>query len=322
MTSASANWLCLVLIGLETAITSIVGDVFSFIVLIMQSHWLNQLRVAKRGLAYGGHDLWRAIANRNQLTQTVNQTEIRFIGLRRSGNHAILSWIMKQLPQKPYFLNNVAAGMSPLRFYHWHFPDKGYRGEAWGNFSKKDCLIHSYEDYSLREISNRYSHLRHDFWVGKTARSYDVLVLRDPFNLLASRLKKQYMDVKTPGASVVSLWLEHAKEYVGESSILRNTKVTINYNAWCKSLEYRQEISKNLNLTFSDAGFGYVSSYGGGSSFDGQSFQGDANKMDIENRWRAFQADEAFCTLVQNDELLHYSNLIFGEIPGTAQFRC
>lgn len=272
----------------------------------------------KRGLAYGSHDVWRWAAHRDRLQRPVNQSEIRFMGLRRSGNHAILSWIMQQLPEKAYFLNNVAAGVSPLRFYHHHFPDRGYQPEAWGRFSDKGCLIHSYEDYSLRDVVNPYTELRHDFWVGKTIDRYDVLVLRDPFNLLASRLKKNYMGVKTAGASVVSLWIEHAQEYIGETAYLKPRKVVISYNQWNKSAAYRHAIALQLGLEFSDKGFSYVSSYGGGSSFDGQSFQGAAKGMDVENRWKVFAEDETFQSLIQNEELRHYSERIFGKISDAA----
>ena len=287
--------------------------------MILQSPWLNELRAVKRDLAYASHDAWRLTTKRHQLNQVVNQTEIRFIGLRRSGNHAVLNWIFKQLQHPVYFINNVEAGMSPFRFGHLHFPDKEYRNEAWGNFSPKEYLIYSYEDYSLKDICTPYSESKHDLWVGKTRKRYDVLLLRDPFNLLASRLKKNYMDVKTPSESVVSLWIEQAKECLGETNLLKHNKIVINYNQWFRSVEYRQKLASQLGLEFSDKGFNYVSSYGGGSSFDARSFQGNAACMDVETRWRCFKDDKAFLKLVANEEIFHYSRAIFGEIPEVDQ---
>ncbi|MEM9005648.1 MAG: hypothetical protein AAGE59_19255 [Cyanobacteria bacterium P01_F01_bin.86] len=287
--------------------------------MLMQSQWLNELRAVKRDLAYASHDVWRLATKRNQLSQTVNQTEIRFIGLRRSGNHAVLNWIFKQLQQPVYFINNVDAGMSPFRCFHLHFPDKGYRNEAWGNFSKKKHLIYSYEDYGLQDISNPYSEYKHDLWLGKTHHRYDILLLRDPFNLLASRLKKNYMDVKTSGESVVSLWISYAKEVLGETNLLKHNKIIINYNEWFRSLEYRQKIARQLGLDFSDQGFNYVSSYGGGSSFDERSFQGKAESMNVENRWHHFKDNDEFLSLIANEELLHYSKAIFGDVLETAK---
>lgn len=287
--------------------------------MIIQSAWLDKLRSVKRNLAYYGYDIWRLAAKRHQLDEIINQTEIRFIGLRRSGNHAVLSWIFQQLPKQVYFLNNVAAGMSPFRCYHLHFPQKGYRNEAWGNFSEKQYLVYSYEDYSLREICSLNSERKHDLWVGKTLKQFDVLILRDPFNLIASRLKKNYLKVKTAGESPVSLWIDHAKEFMCETNFLSHNKVVINYNQWCKSVDYRQKISRQLELTFSDEGLSYVSSYGGGSSFDGRILQGSAKSMDIEKRWQHFKDNDTFRALISDEKLLQYSNLIFGAIPGIAQ---
>ena len=38
-------------------------------------------------------DIYRSVAQRNIWSKVVNQKEIRIAGLRRTGNHAIISWI-------------------------------------------------------------------------------------------------------------------------------------------------------------------------------------------------------------------------------------
>ncbi|NEZ62762.1 hypothetical protein D0962_08205 [Leptolyngbyaceae cyanobacterium CCMR0082] len=277
---------------------------------------LNPLRKLKRDLAYDAHDAWRALTQRSELSKIINQKEIRFIGLRRSGNHAVLHWIKAQIPNVK-FLNNVSVETSPFRHYHLHFPHKGFHDEAWGKFQPKDCFIYSYEDYSVAEIVHSSTEKKHDLYIGKTQNRYNVLVLRDPFNLLASRLRKNYLDVKTEGILLIDMWIEHAKEYVGETSYLGNQKVVINYNYWFSDKDYRQGVAEALDINFSDAGLDYVSSYGGGSSFDQQGLSGNAQTMDVTNRWQTFAEDERFLLLIKNEELLHYSNQIFGIMPGT-----
>lgn len=281
--------------------------------------WLNHLRYLKREGAYSAYDTWRWLSHRRDLARVINQTEIRFIGLRRCGNHAVLNWIRKQAGGTVCFLNNVEPDMSPFRFYHLHFPKDGYRSEAWGRFSQKDWLIYSYEDHSLRAIATQRYERNHDLYVGKTQARYNVLLLRDPFNWLASRLKKDYRTVKTPGETLVSLWIEQAKEFLGETNLLPHPTVAIRYNQWFSDEPYRRAIAHQLGLNFSDDGMDYVGSYGGGSSFEGMALTGQAQAMDVINRWRHFQDDDRFRALIANEELLHYSEQIFGAIAGTEE---
>jgi hypothetical protein len=127
----------------------------------------------------------------------------------------------------------------------------------------------------------------------------------------------QSISVKTKGMSLTDMWIEYAKEFLEETSYLSNNKVVINYNLWFSDISYRQKISAALNLEFSDAGLNYVSSYGGGSSFEQQNFTGNAQQMDVTNRWKLFLDNDEFLKLIKNDELLHYSEKIFGKLPDT-----
>lgn len=279
----------------------------------MAERLLDRLRRWKRELAYEAYDGWRSLAHRQRLKTVVNQREIRFIGLRRSGNHGVLSWIKQQAPGEVYFLNNVDVRESPFRFYHLHFPDRGYCSEAWGNFTPKNYLIYSYEDHDLAAIADPNFEAKHDLYVGKSRQRYDVLILRDPFNLLASRLKKNYLTVKAAGKSVVDLWLDYAREYLGETHYLSQEKVVINFSHWVQDIDYRRDLATRLGLTFSDAGIDYISSYGGGSSFDGQTLSGSAAaRLGVTQRWQYFMNDERFLALIRNEELIEYARQIFG----------
>ena len=284
-------------------------------------HFLNgtlyKLRGLKRDLIYEAHDIWKGVSERENLDRLINKKEIRFIGLRRSGNHAVINWIKKQEKGFVKFLNNVKPQQSPYRFYYAHFPEEEFRREAWSNFSEKDCLIYSYEDHELDYIAAQKFERKHDYYVGKTAKRYDVILLRDPFNLLASRLKKGYMTVKNPDRSVVDLWISYAREFLGETQHLTQNKIFINYNLWVSNVEYREQIATKLDLDFSDVGFDHVGGYGGGSSFDGIAMRGKAASMNVANRWKHFYDNDEFRLLLNNEELLHYSELIFGHIPGT-----
>ncbi|MEA5553169.1 hypothetical protein VB713_19695 [Anabaena cylindrica UHCC 0172] len=275
---------------------------------------LNILRKTKRDAGYKLYDLVRIITRQNILSQVVNEKEIRIVGLRRTGNHAIINWIRKQSTGKVMHLNNILVTENPYRFLYHHYPKDELKREAIGDFVKKNCLLYNYEDYSLEEVNNPKFERNHDLYLGKSAVRYDIIILRDPFNLLASRLQKNFITVKTPNETVMSLWIAYAKEFLGETNYLKNNKICVNYNQWFLDLNYRHQIASQLRLEFTDAGIEQVKNYGGGSSFDGKGLDGQANQMDVLNRYKMFENHADYQKLLNNKEVLEYSRRIFGDI--------
>ena len=292
---------------------------------------LNQLSYrASQSLVYPLTDWRRRLAQRSQPQEIINQKELRVVGMRRTGNHAIITWIERQQPGTAYHLNNVAAGTNPYRYksnnlrrYH---PQHGkmaavYQRQAEGNLIKRDCLILSYEDWGLEQVTQPRFERNRTLYLGKSAQQRDVLILRDPFNLFASRLKQNFVDTKSKTASMVDMWLAYAREFTGESSYLQPDRVCINYNRWFADVSYRRELADQLGLVFSDAGLRYVPPLGGGSSFSGTRHSGQAGCLDVTNRWRHFADNPAFRQLFQNEEIWHYSQQIFGDLPETETLR-
>src|SRR3954452_23635037 len=89
----------------------------------------------------------------------VNETEIRVVGMSRSGNHAIINWILAQCRGRSCFLNCAEPGFNPFTSARPLTPETTGRGASFedfeieaerrGRFSRKDLLIHSYEDTFL-----------------------------------------------------------------------------------------------------------------------------------------------------------------------------
>ncbi|MEZ4727208.1 MAG: hypothetical protein R3E79_08760 [Caldilineaceae bacterium] len=130
----------------------------------------------------------------------VNQRELRIIGMSRSGNHAIIHWLLNQATGRTCFLNCVEGKTNPFVSarplqsggipYAVNYPTFNWDSERRGKFSPKDLLIHSYEDNFLGYVCHPVFEQHHDQWVGPSRQRYDVLILRDPFNLFASRLRR------------------------------------------------------------------------------------------------------------------------------------
>lgn len=85
--------------------------------------------------------------------------------MRRTGNHAIVSWIQAQekLLDKGvvFHINNIAVNENPYRYKYqnlcYYFPQYKWSIEQFeqqksGNLTSKYCLIYSYEDYALSDI--------------------------------------------------------------------------------------------------------------------------------------------------------------------------
>lgn len=260
-------------------------------------------------------------------TSIVNHRETRIVGLSRSGNHAIVEWIRRQAEGRVCFLNCVEPKTNP---YQTARPTgDGRRGlasysefdieqEAAGCLSKKDLLIFSYEDCFLTMVCHRDFERHHDQWLGASRQRFDVLILRDPFNLFASRLRSQYTGV-TP-KTMVRIWKQHARQFLGERNYVTQEFLPISYNRWTADAGYRRQIAEQLGLRFNDAGSTRVPATGGGSSFDGQRFDGVANVMDVFGRWRHFQDDDEYRRLF-DAETLRLSKSIFGSVEDSEEFQ-
>ena len=215
-------------------------------------------------------------------------------GLKRSGNHAIINWITEHDPF--IFSNNIIPTGPILRGENKIPPPKEFNFYLFKNFSPQKRKVRfwlkkfKYHNYSfLASIEDHDLNIRP--FSDAPTDSINILILRDPRNLFASRIRKaSAMD--SPSFSqemdetmnhIIDLWKNHTKEYLGLTNYLNN-KVCIYFNLWFSSQEYRKSISRKLNLEFTDKGFTQVSEIGGGSSFDGTKFHGNNQKMDVLNR--------------------------------------
>ena len=255
----------------------------------------------------------------------VNQHELRITGMSRSGNHAIIGWIIRQLSGRSCFLNCAEPKTNPFRTARPLSPsdpnpyrasyDLDLAAEQAGRLSPKDYLLHSYEDAFLGMVRSRAFEDEHDRWVGPSARRTDVLILRDPFNLFASRRRLRYTFVSDRTAR--RIWKQHAREFTGSPRYLGRNRVLISYNRWCRDRRYRRAVAGQLGLRFTDAGARDVPCCHGGSSFDGARYDGRAHEMDTLGRWRHFADDPDYLTLLDDLDLLALAEAAFGRIPGT-----
>src|SRR5690606_33971140 len=131
--------------------------------------------------------------------------------------------------------------------------DVDFEAERAGRFSHKDLLIYNYEDTFLGPLTKPEVEALHDEHVGVSRRRIDVLVLRDPFNLFASRIKGGLGEVSH--AVALRIWRQHAGEFLGRRTLSVNPLVPINFNRWACDADYRARTADALGMKFTDAGF-------------------------------------------------------------------
>ena len=263
--------------------------------------------------------------------RVINNNEYRITGLMRTGNHAIINWLFSQLDEPKCFLNYIDDSKNPFIFFkrkgtltqfpQTYFENSCLKCEALGFLKPKEALIYSFEDAYLKDVySERFlKNIRR--WVGKSEKVYNILLIRDPYNLFASRLKreekyKNRYSLKNPRErkEVIEIWKQYAREFLGKTDLIPNPKVFINYNKWAISLDYRKDTARELGIKkYSDEAMNQILSIGGGSSFNEKAHK-PPSPEEIFSRWKKYSDDELFLEIFKDKELVSLSEQIFGKI--------
>ena len=265
-----------------------------------------------------------------------NQREFRIVGLMRTGNHVIINWLFSMLDEPKCFLNYVEPNRNPFiyfkrkgtltQFPQVYFQKNRIKFEQLGLLRKKNALLYSYEDEYLDKIFTDKFALNHDRWVGKSRKKYNVLLLRDPFNLFASRLKREEkhknrysLKDENERRHVIAIWKQYAREFLGETNHLPEQKIMINYNEWITSDEYRSQLVNELqmNVQKKDDVLEEFLEIGGGSSFNNEQ---KPTLEELLGRWKKYRNNSLFIEIFRDQELIELSNKIFGEIPGIREW--
>jgi hypothetical protein len=136
-----------------------------------------------------------------------------------------------------------------------------------------------------------------------------IINIRGFFNWMASTLMMETVrnpnNVSSEVRKSIEIWYGIAKEAVGETDIINYPKVTVRYEELRDSQEARRDLCDKIGGTFSEEFVQYVPSGGGGSSFDGRSFQGKGLEMKTDERCLQVMASEyrgEYASLIKESE--------------------
>lgn len=204
---------------------------------------------------------------------------LQVFGMRRSGNHAIIDWLMRNAPHSAtggVFYNNCKFGKNPQIAYgsldvydtvqqvmpHVGLEDAD-RIVAAGN---TPIAIVSYEDRMPQPAGERQKASD-----GMTAAHFDhqVIIYRSFLNWMASLLAKIKKNDGFGATDRLRIMTLAFATYIQGLDRIAQAKgiVAICYDDWMVSETYRAGILRALGLPERDLSRGKVQRYGGGSSF-------------------------------------------------------
>ena len=257
--------------------------------------------------------------------------EIHVVGVQRTGQHAITSWLIghfgdvlyKNCMSQPGRKRGRMKGIEPP---YWYFKDgeEGYT-ETSEFIPTKDAIILGTEftvyNVGLNpNIEKEKKALCEKFGADEFSKSrVNVLVLRNPYNQYASVLNWGKNRLLSPVKSFSRMWTLMAKECLKETNNICDKKVLV-YDSWFNSPVYRRAIEKRLGIEYdNDSRLNTVMKVGHGrswgSSFDGMKSKKEAQKMDVLNRWKTVKDDKRFIEFCKDEEVRRLAKEYQWECP-------
>lgn len=245
----------------------------------------------------------------------MTQSVYRIFGTRRSGNHAIIDWMIKNVGTKDVLhLNDCRNGVPPERAY----AELSYQGQRYGlkirnspetiavaaKAHEAACLFVSYENKMIAPALNK----RGAYSVGFDDKiTKNIIITRDFLNWLASYHKLMARNLRTQDMTLnritqtlngIACW----KDCIGLANNPKLARVNceaVSYDDWFQNDDYRKQALGRLGLVGDDISLPPVSDYGGGSSFDGLAKDKSATDLQTSERWRNMVGDPQCETILK-----------------------
>lgn len=224
----------------------------------------------------------------------------RVFGIRRTGQHAIINWILRNCGRDQHvFLNSCKIAKSAIRTCQQseissQSADKAHNLrktlEKILDFGAKPFVLISYEAgyppdrYERGDLTNGFAN--EDF-------DHQMLVTRSFVNWLPSFINLwRKINPNSPpqglhASNAIVFEMLRYKDHL--IAAIASPHTIISYDAWFADAAYRQAKLAELDLSEIDNSFGDVQKYGGGSSFSQWALP--AAELDIGNRWKTMIGD-------------------------------
>jgi len=216
----------------------------------------------------------------------INQREIMVNALQRSGHHAFIVWMLENCPrhlflncvQDDRFLRPRFVSQRPeLRFVN--DLDLSIEREDAGDLTPKELIAYNTEGFLIADALSIFRSPAKAGRIGRSRSAFFTVLLRDPFNNLAS-LATRSRGNSDKLETKVALWLDHFEAFKKGATGATET-VPVLYNRWLRDEAYKRQLAERFGITAGE-GPSEIVQWGGGSSF------GDTriDASEIELRWQ------------------------------------
>jgi len=239
--------------------------------------------------------------------------EIAVLAMRRSGHHAVINWLSKHVPGAVLMTEERGQDLTrPV----WRDV------ELDADKATADVRVGDFEEIPVEQMRREY----HEPIPFGEAVALEIVVVRDPFNLFASRVRmlgerRAFID------GAVDIWKDHARRLFDDGPV-----VAVNFNKWFAYPQYRhmllhgplQDHVQEIDPAVERAARQQVLDYGRGSSFDELEYDGRATQMRVLHR---FQDEPNFDPDVHFDQetfdlcSVHWSECLLPFVMGKATQR-
>lgn len=232
---------------------------------------------------------------------------IRIFGMQRSGNHAIIAWLQRNLPaEDTIFFNDCEFG-HPLTSFNT--VDMG--GQIMTHRIRKVKRIPKLQtvldqaarcpnhliSYENKQVEHRQA-LTDEYLTPGYASAppfKDIVITRSFLNWLASFYK---LKQRTRPKWLNDLNSVHIPAYMKHLIAAENDDVvSVVYDQWATDEVYREGVLAELGIERIDNGIGAMATYGRGSSFEGA--KADPQSVAAEDRWRQLMDEPRFVDAVR-----------------------
>ena len=216
---------------------------------------------------------------------------IEFTGMRRSGNHAIIFWMLQNLSSLDKFkviqtvdhlsYTNHCEIISTDEFIYFNNVNPARADDVYNTLKVKrpKWIIISYEDCHVDYSVN----LPYEF-----ENTYKFSIVREVRNLIASRLKRLVVNLNSETPLMPHYYMWVYKGFFSHYISHKNWKTPIFYDKWLVDKNYRDSICDIVKVCNVDK-TNYVSPFGNGSSFVGVQLDKPENLL---NRKDSFKIPE------------------------------
>ncbi len=247
--------------------------------------------------------------------------------ISRSGHHAITDWIYESLKKNKAFFNDSPLNqpiekrrkfyLNNRKYYNFknvkeriatffastegpiqrlvYFRKNNWIPEVKNVFKKYSTfknVILNFENYNLHTDCEKINHCI-DKVSDNVGEKIAIVIIRNPFNLLASRImyekpitREEKISGKINLVKFLKLWKIYANFVLRKQQIYGFDKtIMIKYDDWFSSSKTKKNIAQKLHLDKTLLSFEKMSLFGGGSSFDKFRYQGKASKLKTHTRW-------------------------------------